>query len=72
MPRIAIYARVSTADQHPEIQLDALRAYAEARSPKSQKCTLMWRFPGRNRSGRASYPAARMQPPRLKYCASIN
>ncbi len=34
MPRIALYSRVSTADQHPEIQLDALRAYAEARSLK--------------------------------------
>ncbi len=32
MPRIALYARVSTTDQHPEIQLNALRAYAEARS----------------------------------------
>ncbi len=32
MPRIAIYARVSTTDQHPEAQLNALHAYAEARS----------------------------------------
>ncbi len=32
MPRIALYARVSTTDQHPEIQINALRAYAEARS----------------------------------------
>ncbi len=32
MPRIAIYARVSTTDQHPEIQLNALRTYADARS----------------------------------------
>ena len=32
MPRIALYARVSTTDQHPEIQLNALRTYAEARS----------------------------------------
>lgn len=32
MPRIAIYNRVSTTDQHPEIQLDALRTYVEARS----------------------------------------
>jgi len=31
MPRAALYARVSTADQHPEIQLHALQAYAEAR-----------------------------------------
>jgi len=29
--RVAIYTRVSTADQHPEIQEHALRAYAEAR-----------------------------------------
>jgi DNA invertase Pin-like site-specific DNA recombinase len=29
--RIALYARVSTTDQHPEIQMHALRAYAEAR-----------------------------------------
>ena len=32
MPRITIYARVSTTDQHPEIQLNAVRTYAEARS----------------------------------------
>jgi DNA invertase Pin-like site-specific DNA recombinase len=31
MPRVALYARVSTTDQHPEIQIHALRAYAEAR-----------------------------------------
>jgi len=32
MPRrLAIYCRVSTTDQHPEIQLHALRVYAEAR-----------------------------------------
>ncbi len=31
MPRVALYARVSTTDQHPEIQLHAFRAYAEAR-----------------------------------------
>jgi len=31
MRRIALYARVSTTDQHPEIQVHALRAYAEAR-----------------------------------------
>jgi DNA invertase Pin-like site-specific DNA recombinase len=30
-PRAAIYARVSTTDQHPEAQLDPLRDYAEAR-----------------------------------------
>jgi len=29
--RAAIYARVSTTDQHPEVQLDPLREYAEAR-----------------------------------------
>jgi DNA invertase Pin-like site-specific DNA recombinase len=29
--RVAFYARVSTSDQHPEIQLHALRQYAEAR-----------------------------------------
>ncbi len=29
--RIALYARVSTTDQHPEIQLHALREYARAR-----------------------------------------
>lgn len=31
MPRVALYARVSTTDQHPEIQLHALREYAHAR-----------------------------------------
>ena len=31
MPRLALYARVSTQDQRPEVQLDALRTYAEAR-----------------------------------------
>ena len=31
MKRIAIYARVSTNDQHPEVQLHALREYAERR-----------------------------------------
>ncbi len=30
--RIALYARVSTTDQHPEVQLHALREYARARS----------------------------------------
>jgi DNA invertase Pin-like site-specific DNA recombinase len=29
--RVALYARVSTTDQHPEVQLHALRAYAERR-----------------------------------------
>lgn len=29
--RIALYTRVSTQDQHPEAQQDALRTYAEAR-----------------------------------------
>jgi len=29
--RVAVYARVSTADQHPEAQLDQLRRYADAR-----------------------------------------
>ena len=31
MKRIALYARVSTADQRPEVQLNALREYAKAR-----------------------------------------
>jgi DNA invertase Pin-like site-specific DNA recombinase len=31
MKRIALYARVSTAEQHPEAQLNALREYARAR-----------------------------------------
>lgn len=32
MPRVALYARVSTTDQRPEVQLHALRSYAGARS----------------------------------------
>ena len=31
MRPIALYARVSTDDQHPEAQLHALRSYAKAR-----------------------------------------
>jgi DNA invertase Pin-like site-specific DNA recombinase len=31
MPRVALYARVSTTEQHPEAQLHALREYARAR-----------------------------------------
>jgi DNA invertase Pin-like site-specific DNA recombinase len=31
MKRIALYARVSTTDQRPEVQLNALREYAAAR-----------------------------------------
>ena len=31
MPRVALYARVSTVEQHPEVQLDPLRSYAAAR-----------------------------------------
>ncbi len=31
MPRLALYARVSTTDQHPEAQLLALRGYAAGR-----------------------------------------
>lgn len=31
MPRVALYARVSTSDQRPEVQLDPLRTYAAAR-----------------------------------------
>jgi len=31
MPRVALYARVSTTEQHVEPQLHALRSYAEAR-----------------------------------------
>lgn len=31
MPRIALYARVSTTDQHPEAQLEALGEYAHSR-----------------------------------------
>ncbi len=32
--RIALYARVSTTDQHPEVQLHVLREYARARGLK--------------------------------------
>ena len=31
MPRVALYARVSTSDQHPDCQLSPLRSYAAAR-----------------------------------------
>lgn len=31
MSRVALYARVSTLDQRPEVQLEPLRAYAQAR-----------------------------------------
>jgi DNA invertase Pin-like site-specific DNA recombinase len=31
VPRAALYARVSTTDQRPDAQLDALRSYASAR-----------------------------------------
>ncbi len=31
MPRCAVYARVSTQEQHPDIQIHALRAYGHAR-----------------------------------------
>jgi len=31
MPRLALYARVSTIDQRPEIQIESLRSYAQAR-----------------------------------------
>ena len=31
MQRLALYARVSTLDQHPEVQLEPLREYARAR-----------------------------------------
>jgi len=31
MPRVALYARVSTSEQRPEVQLDPLRHYAAAR-----------------------------------------
>ncbi len=31
MKRVALYARVSTDEQHTEIQLEALRSYASAR-----------------------------------------
>ena len=31
MPRVALYARVSTTDQRPEVQLEPLRDYAERR-----------------------------------------
>jgi DNA invertase Pin-like site-specific DNA recombinase len=34
---IALYARVSTSDQHPEIQLHALRQYAAARGAKAEE-----------------------------------
>jgi len=32
MPRVALYARVSTIDQRPEIQVESLRSYAQARA----------------------------------------
>ena len=31
MPRVALYARVSTTEQRPDVQLDPLRSYATAR-----------------------------------------
>ena len=35
MTRIALYARVSTSDQHPEVQLAPLREYARRRGAKA-------------------------------------
>ena len=37
MQTIALYARVSTRDQHPEAQLAELRAYAERRGAKARE-----------------------------------
>ena len=35
MPRLALYARVSTTDQHPDAQLAELRAYAARRGAEA-------------------------------------
>ncbi len=37
MPQVALYARVSTNDQHPEVQLADLRAYAKRRRLRARE-----------------------------------
>ena len=39
MPRVALYARVSTTDQRPEIQVESLRSYARPEAWESWAST---------------------------------
>ena len=63
MTRVALYARVSTTDQHPEIQLNALPACAEARSLEVAEVYVDVGFLGRNRSGPRSIASGRCRRP---------